>query len=801
MICGVIGLIVLGAILLMVSELKRNGGAQVNANQPVAEQSGTEQLDAGQSSRGIERIYAAHEAVGQFEKYEIVLELAGTFQNPYDPDEVDLGAVFTSPSGAEWDINGFYDGERWLIRFAPDEAGAWTYRAHLVTEEGRFEYKQLGFTVEPSSRVRGGLTVPVDGDRFLQYRDGTKFLAVPVAYPWQVTEGRLDQLSEAGANIITYWNGNYDGAGNGGGREQLESFQTGPGRYDMNKAERIDEVLDWLEARHMQMNFVVWPHDSLAHKINWPATWSQSAYSRLGEAVDFYKSEEMWGYQEKLYRYMIARWGHSPSLGIWDLIVEVNGTDGHMLGSPAEADAWLKRVDDYFKAHDPYRHPTMASMAGNREDYWDYAYQTVDIADRENYYDLHYSAYAEDVQLRYKSYRKPIWIGETGNMTDRKVFHQAIWAAYSNGLAGFPTWWMEEHMDEGMLESMKYAAHFAGQMDYTEQRSPRLAVTRWGKKSKPSTVNLLQFDTYSSWLLPDWAEANKDEKGIVYPLKSSGKGSDLTIETQMRFATDAYAQGVLEGIPAEPDWSGYDALELELKVEGELGTSGASGTRGISETSGVSGTRGISETSGTLEKSEKLWKSGTETSGVNGLKAKIVLYPDGQWLEAADDQAVDVEHGKWMKLKIPLDSEMSDAYWQDGEVSKEHLQKMGRMGVKIYDLDSTADAAPVRVSLRNVRLIASNPPVQQVKLLEGFMMQGESTSYGWAISEEEVLSEQQIVFENWGRAAAEVTWYDPWKGQVVMKQTVQPDKEGQLRLQAPADYAQQDIAYMLKHLE
>lgn len=750
-ICGVIGVIILGAALLIVSEMK-NGGAEVNANQPIAEQSDT----------GIKRIYADNESVGQYEKYEIVLELTGTFQNPYDPGEVDLGAVFTSPSGAEWNINGFYDGERWLIRFAPDEPGAWTYQAHLVTQEGRSEYKQLGFTVEPSSRIRGGLTVPEEGGRFLQYRDGTAFVAVPVAYPWQVTEDRLDQLSEAGVNIITYWNGNYDGAGNGGGREQLESFQTGPGRYDMNKADRIDEVLDWLEARDMQMNFAVWPHDSLAHKINWPATWSQSAYSKLGEAVDFYNSEEMWNYQEKLYRYMIARWGHSPSLGIWDLIVEVNGTDGHMLGNPAEADDWLKRVDGYFKENDPYRHPTMASMAGNREDYWDYAYQTVDIADRENYYDLHYSAYAEDVQLRFESYRKPIWIGETGNITDRKVFHQAIWAAYSNGLAGFPTWWMEEHMDEGMLESMKYAARFAEQMDYTENRSPRLAVTKWGEKNKPSSVNLLQFDTYSSWLLPDWAEANKDEKGIVYPLNSSGEGSDLTIETQMRFATDSYAQGVLEGIPADPNWSGYDYLELELKVEGE---------------------------------------SEIEPSSVNRLKAKIVLHPDGQWREAADDQAAALEHGKWINLKVPLGSNLSGSYWQDGEVSKEHLQKMGRMGVKIFDLDSDAEAAPVRVSVRNVRLIASNPPVQQVKLLEGFMMQGESTSYGWAISEEEVLSEQQIVFENWGMLAAEVTWYDPWKGQVMTKQTVQPDTEGQLSMQAPAGYEQQDIAYMLKHLE
>ena len=35
-----------------------------------------------------------------------------------------------------------------------------------------------------------------------------------------------------------------------------------------------------------------------------------------------------WKYQEKLYRYFIARWGYSRALAIWFIIDEVNGTDG-----------------------------------------------------------------------------------------------------------------------------------------------------------------------------------------------------------------------------------------------------------------------------------------------------------------------------------------------------------------------------------------------------------------------------------------------------------------------------------------
>lgn len=698
----------------------------------------------------------AQDKVSQYKKLEINVELDAAFENPYDPDEVDLGAVFISPSGARWDINGFYDGQSWLIRFAADEPGEWLYRTHLITKQGREEQEQLTFTVEPSE-ARGGLTVPAaDGGRFLVYRDGTPFFAAPVAYPWQVQETRLDQLADAGGNIVTYWNGNYDKSGNGGGAEQLESFQTGPGRYDMKKAQRIDEVLEWLEERDMLMTFVIWPHDSLAHKINWPATWQQGAYAHLGEAVEFYDHEGMWSYQENLYRYIIARWGHSPSLGIWDLICEVNGTDGWILGDPAKADGWLRQIDAYFKKNDPYRHPTMGSMAGNRQDYWDFAYKLLDIADRENYYDTHYTAYAEDVQLRFKSYAKPIWIGETGNVTDRKVYHEAIWSAFSNGLAGLPTWWMEEHMDDGMMESMKYAVQFAEDLDLEEARTPHRAESEWEERERPASLNLLQFDTYSSWALPDWAEANKDEEGTLYSLISSEEDEGLTVHTQMRFATGSYAQGVLEGIPAEQDWSGYKQVELELKVD---------------------------------------YTSVGESSLIEQLKAKAVLYPDGQWLEAHDEQAASVEQGKWIKLSVPLNA--SSSYWQEGQISSQQLQQMGIIGIKLYATASQEEARPVNVSLRNIKLVADQPPVQQFKLLDGFLMRGEKSSYGWAISEGQALAGKQIRFKDWGTASVEVTWFNPWAGEVMEKGIVKPDVTGKLTLQVPSGYEQHDIAYKL----
>ena len=67
-------------------------------------------------------------SVGKYSKIEFVVGLTRAYTNPYDPDQIDLSATFTAPSGATWKIYGFYgvdaaNNSSWRIRFAPDEVG------------------------------------------------------------------------------------------------------------------------------------------------------------------------------------------------------------------------------------------------------------------------------------------------------------------------------------------------------------------------------------------------------------------------------------------------------------------------------------------------------------------------------------------------------------------------------------------------------------------------------------------------------------------------------------------------------
>ena len=74
--------------------------------------------------------------IKKYEKFEIFLELRNVkFKNPFDPDDIDLYALFQAPSGKEIRINGFYDDyenvNQWKIRFSPNEIGTYSYRVFV----------------------------------------------------------------------------------------------------------------------------------------------------------------------------------------------------------------------------------------------------------------------------------------------------------------------------------------------------------------------------------------------------------------------------------------------------------------------------------------------------------------------------------------------------------------------------------------------------------------------------------------------------------------------------------------------
>jgi len=437
------------------------------------------------------------EQVGKYEKFEAKVDLKkAAYQNPYNPDQIDVHAYFKSPAGDTTWINGFYDNYQnkndWKVRFAADTSGSWEYRIFAVDQDGKGESAVHNFTVTESGH-HGWLHVSHNNSHYLVYDDSTSFYGVGAYYPWGIQESGLDKLKQAGGNIFGYWNGNYDGAGNGGGRYQIESARTGIGNYDQPKCARIDQIVNWAEERDLKMMFAIWPHDVLDETVWGYNGWQYNAFKEICESADFYSSEISWQYQEKLYRYIIARWGYSRSMGIWEFVNEINGTDGWVHGSKSEALQWVGKIQNYFKTNDPYNRPTTIAKSGGSHNYWAEGYRKVDMPNV-HMYETGWSQSFTDNPVRssywtYKKVSRQFWndfnkpgiMGEAGYTNSyagaepgtqeyTEMYHNALWASWSNGLSMTPVWWTLTMLSDDDLSQLQSFAETSLDIDYSKAK-------------------------------------------------------------------------------------------------------------------------------------------------------------------------------------------------------------------------------------------------------------------------------------------------------------------------------------------
>jgi hypothetical protein len=425
----------------------------------------------------------------RYEKLELRVELSGSFQNPYDPDDVDLGAEFTAPSGKVWKIWGFYNptgpSALFMVRFAPTETGIWQYVVKVRTKEGTAE-SQPGQVSVVESKHHGFVRI-ADNRRYLQFTDGTPFYPVGMWYndsyalfnKGQITEEELDALKQHGANFISFYN------------TPLETMGTGLGRYDENRAGRLDQIFEWCEQRDMLISWNIHFHSDLAER------YASNPYQLLTPAEKFFGSEEASSYLKKVHRYMVARWGYSRALFLWFIFDEINGTDGWRKGGTDVAEQWCMRAHDWFKANDPYGRPTTGTQSGGIRMWWPGGYRIFDIASREIYeaqghpfptsgkadmvgdnpLKYSYLNYAKQTQDLWNGFDKPAMVGESGyDHTFYEpgmpgylaMYHNALWVSLANGLSATPFWWSNgSYLNDAVItRTMSYFSRFVGDINF-----------------------------------------------------------------------------------------------------------------------------------------------------------------------------------------------------------------------------------------------------------------------------------------------------------------------------------------------
>ena len=168
--------------------------------------------------------------------------------------------TFTSPSGVEKVVDGFWNGEHdWRVRFMPDQTGEWQYVTHCSDLTNGGLHQQEGqFLCEPNPSplaiYRRGAVVHHAGEHHLRHTDGTPFFYAActawngalksTAEEWTTyLEHRAQHHYSAIQFVATQWRGCDTNS-------QLQMAYTGHRRIIINPAffQHLDRKIDQINA-------------------------------------------------------------------------------------------------------------------------------------------------------------------------------------------------------------------------------------------------------------------------------------------------------------------------------------------------------------------------------------------------------------------------------------------------------------------------------------------------------------------------------------------------------------------------
>ncbi len=218
---------------------------------------------ASSGTLGISDVSVGKTQVARCETVEVTFRMEGHWQNPFDPEEVRVDAVFTGPDGAQTTVPGFFYQEYrrtvsngresyqrtgepcWKVRFAPSQTGKYTcvLKAKNGGREITAEAPALACT--SASAGHGYLRISRHNPLYFEFEDGTPFCAVAMDKalgPVFQYEQRYSRFAGAGGNFnrlfLTHSNFNIMERVVGAGRPDK-----GVGKLNLEYCWCVDQVL------------------------------------------------------------------------------------------------------------------------------------------------------------------------------------------------------------------------------------------------------------------------------------------------------------------------------------------------------------------------------------------------------------------------------------------------------------------------------------------------------------------------------------------------------------------------------
>lgn len=419
--------------------------------------------------------------VPRYERLELTLDLSATYDNPFEPDDIDVWAEFKSPQGQTVRVNGFLDqpfkralvngGEQitpagepfWSIRFAPDAVGTWRYQIFARDKTGTVQLLPAKMRVMASPDP-GFVRVSKRNPHVFAFAGEKPFFAIGENMGWGGKRGSYDYddwltaLSKSGGNWVRVWMSSWNGA-----LEWTPSVKGdwhsgeyhGLGVYSLDNSWKMDAILEAAQRSHVYVMLCLGMQEQMDPSVGFfgEGQWKSNPYNAANGGPcatpkDFWTNPVARKFYRQRLRYLAARYASYSNLHSWEFWNEVSDT-------PA---AWISEMGSYLKnGADPYNH-LRTTTYGNDAIWRD---PVIDFTQTHNYGEGNVPDHApiiHDDARQNQEYGKPHLMGEFGidwRKSDIEYdpqglginLHNGLWAGALSGDAGSGMiWWWDNYV-------------------------------------------------------------------------------------------------------------------------------------------------------------------------------------------------------------------------------------------------------------------------------------------------------------------------------------------------------------------